>query len=1045
MSVAVPVIEGFSDLQLLGRGGFSTVYGATQEDLGRRVAIKVLNLDVTPGVSQRRFERECKVVGILAGVPGIVSVHRSAFTTDGRPCIVMELMEGGSLEQFVRDEGPLEVTDALQLAAVLSKALAAAHDRGVAHRDIKPGNVLLSGDGTVALADFGIAMVQHLVTSTQTVDSISPPYSPPERLMSGEPDEQLSDIYSLGATLFFGLSGHAPFGTAREGGVSGLVHRVMNDPLPTLDRPDVPAAFLSLVAQMLSKRPDERPAAAALVHHRVTEIIDELARAPHEPDPVPAPAPATPARGPEPSAATATTGGSVPEELPPPLPPPIDPGASSIRIPAPPSTGAASAIPIPLPSDDPEPPYHPYQTEGGTWPTAVDYARTIQDPATLLDPRLSQAVLQRDMLGMPVSAAGQSAVVFQLSAEDQSVAVRFFTRAPSEGPARYHALARHLEQRPSPALVPTRWISDAIVIDDIVRPAIWMPWLPGRPLNLVVDDLLDDPVRIQALAEQFVAVVAQMQDAEVAHGDLQNGNLLVDDDLSIRLVDLDGVWVPALTGSPPDETGHRCFQHPGRAQQDWGPWTDTYSGLLIYTSLLAIAADPELWSHHQGENLVLTPADLAAPGATPAWSSMAASPSRTVRELTRLLVEFTRASAPPSGPLAEFLDQHAPVEETTAPRAGAGATSRGRPAAPEPPTPLQVANDGGAWWKGQSDPTPDPEPAGSKPGTSTAAAASGARVAGNAAAATTSDDRSMLARLGNSPVWSSVWCSLVATAVAGGMFWSTSPGLDSSVGLFVPSQAGIGVALAAYLIVSGILHSAWRHVTARAFSAAMAAAARGLLVGAIAAIPTLLICTQLIRSQQGESAPSPVTLGAMILVGGLVGVAAGFVVGPMDRRLAWIAPLIGGALGVAVGFVMAANNASVDDTGLLLMSGAAVGAWAFFFVAVPVLVVVVRVGLSPVSVEVRNGPLTGRTMALVGTTLSIGWADESDLVIRTDPDLAPQAAILGWSGSGVTLLAKVPAEVNGAAASTPVQIDDGDEIRIGSTVVKVAIRKVSGA
>jgi len=84
-------------------------------------------------------------------------------------------------------------------------------------------------------------------------------------------------------------------------------------------------------------------------------------------------------------------------------------------------------------------------------------------------------------------------------------------------------------------------------------------------MNLVVEDLLTDPLRIEVMAHKVLEVLGQLRAAEVAHGDLQNGNLLIDDDLNVRLVDLDGVWVPSLNGSPPDETGHVCFQHPRRA------------------------------------------------------------------------------------------------------------------------------------------------------------------------------------------------------------------------------------------------------------------------------------------------------------------------------------------------------------------------------------------------------------------------------------------------------------------------------------------------
>ena len=119
MVTAVPVVAGFDDLTLIGRGGYSVVYSANQTDLGRKVAIKVLNLDVAEESLRRRFQRECSVLGALSGVRGIVGVHQSAFTDDGRPCIVMEYMSQGSLEGYVARSGPLSAPAAADWMPVM--------------------------------------------------------------------------------------------------------------------------------------------------------------------------------------------------------------------------------------------------------------------------------------------------------------------------------------------------------------------------------------------------------------------------------------------------------------------------------------------------------------------------------------------------------------------------------------------------------------------------------------------------------------------------------------------------------------------------------------------------------------------------------------------------------------------------------------------------------------------------------------------------------------------------------------------------------------
>lgn len=651
MSGGTPRVAGFGDLEVIGRGGFSTVYSALQVDLGRRVAIKVLNFDVAEGAAQRRFERECKVVGILSGVPGVVAVHQSAFTDDGRPCIVMALMEGGTLQSHVRAEGPIGFEDARDLTEVLAEALAAAHAKDVVHRDIKPGNVLLSADRRPALADFGIAVVSHLAASSQTIESLSPPFAPPERLLGGEIDEKLADIYSLGATISFALTGVAPFGTAERGGVSGLVHRVLEDPPPELRGRGLPVEFTDLVTEMLDKRPDRRPDSPGEVLRRVLEI------------------PGTPPAQP----AVQAPKGRMPKQHG--APGQTDPEGPGVVIPPAPVAPAAVGFSLDPsgPGGDAPPPYNPPQdpdshlgqtfdddeyADSGVWPTAVDYVRAIQDRSTLLDADLAAATVREDMLGMPISAAGQSAVVFHVDSGGEPGAVRFFTRPPRDGRVRYRALADHMAGNPCDAVVSARWVESAIRIDDFERPAVWMPWAEGRPLNLALEDMLGDATRIESLAMIWLDVLDSLHGSQIAHGDLQNGNILVTDDLSVALVDLDGIWVPSLDGRPPAETGHLCFQHKARGAAHWGPEMDTFSGLLIFISLLALAADPQLWQFHQGENLILDAADLRRAGSTEAWQAMAGSSSPLVSDLTALLAEQAASASPPQGRVRDHVEGH---------------------------------------------------------------------------------------------------------------------------------------------------------------------------------------------------------------------------------------------------------------------------------------------------------------------------------------------------------------------------------------------------
>lgn len=250
-------IDGFADLREVGKGGSAVVYSAQQLGLGRPVAIKVLRASLTDDGARRRFEREAAVLGALAEVPGIVPVHAVAVTSDGRGCIVMRLM-AESMAERVRRDGPLGASEVRDVGVIAARALAEAHRHGIVHRDVKPGNLLVDNDGVVAVSDFDIA-ASAAAMSTQTNDALSPPHAPPERLR-GAPDVDVAgDIWSLGSTLYALLTDRPPFGDATsDGGMAGLIDRVLTEPVPPIERPEVPAELEGVIARALEKDPADR-------------------------------------------------------------------------------------------------------------------------------------------------------------------------------------------------------------------------------------------------------------------------------------------------------------------------------------------------------------------------------------------------------------------------------------------------------------------------------------------------------------------------------------------------------------------------------------------------------------------------------------------------------------------------------------------------------------------------------------------------------------------------------------------------------------------
>lgn len=266
-SAPLVTVPGFTVVRKIGSGGFATVYEAIQDDVNAPVALKVLTVDHADPATRRRFERECKIMGALRGVPGIVLVYSTAFTPEGRPVIVMDYMEGGSLFDAIIRSGSLGAGPTRELGTRIASVLAVAHDRGIFHRDIKPENILLDAGGEAALADFGIAVLDDLKASTRTVASLTPPHAPPERFLANEDvDPALSDVYSLASTLYHALAGRPPFGTVADGGLAALVNRIVGDPVPPLIGPGgtgVPADLVEAIEAGMAKNPQDRPRSAS--------------------------------------------------------------------------------------------------------------------------------------------------------------------------------------------------------------------------------------------------------------------------------------------------------------------------------------------------------------------------------------------------------------------------------------------------------------------------------------------------------------------------------------------------------------------------------------------------------------------------------------------------------------------------------------------------------------------------------------------------------------------------------------------------------------
>jgi len=268
----------FRVLGELGRGAMGVVYRAEDPALGRIVAIKTITLtgtDEQRSLFEARFLQEARAAGSI-GHPAIVTIYDVGREADVA-FIAMELLDGRELRDLIRG-GSLAPSEAVEIAAQVAEALAAAHERGVIHRDVKPGNVMVLSDGRVKIMDFGIARLRDPAVKTATGMMLgSPRYMAPE-LVSGEPFDHRADVFSLGVVLYEMLTGIAPF---RGDDLSQLMFSVVNAAVipPSHVNRTLPSVLDYILARALKKIPDERYASAAEFAQDLRDAIPDVLEA----------------------------------------------------------------------------------------------------------------------------------------------------------------------------------------------------------------------------------------------------------------------------------------------------------------------------------------------------------------------------------------------------------------------------------------------------------------------------------------------------------------------------------------------------------------------------------------------------------------------------------------------------------------------------------------------------------------------------------------------------------------------------------------------
>ncbi|MEJ2865739.1 serine/threonine-protein kinase [Actinomycetospora flava] len=375
----------------VGQGAMGVVWRAEDERLRREVALKQVSLpagadEEARDRAHRRVFREGRMIARLHH-PHAIAVY-DVVEHEGGPWLVMEYLASRSLAEVLAAHGPLVPDRVARLGRQVADALAAAHEAGIVHRDVKPGNVLLADDGLVKVTDFGIARAVDDVTLTSTgMMAGTPAYLAPEVARGGAADFR-SDVYSLGSTLYTALEGAPPFGTGDN--PLAVLHRVASgEYAPPVRR----GAITALVEALLRPEPEGRPP--------MGRVRDDLARL-LSAEAVTEEGPVTPVL-----ARPAPTPTTVPAAAPPPM---------AVASPAPPDTRPATTSPVPgpmVPEPVPDPEPEPEPEPGGDarrrrWPWVVGALAAVVVAAVVVV-ALSGGIAGRPGASVPGGAGGGSA------------------------------------------------------------------------------------------------------------------------------------------------------------------------------------------------------------------------------------------------------------------------------------------------------------------------------------------------------------------------------------------------------------------------------------------------------------------------------------------------------------------------------------------------------------------------------------------------------------------------------------------------------------
>jgi hypothetical protein len=276
------------------------------------------------------------------------------------------------------------------------------------------------------------------------------------------------------------------------------------------------------------------------------------------------------------------------------------------------------------------------------WPSPQNYSEAVQTPqSSFSDPELQNGSAEVNPLGLPKSISGNFASVYCFDCGSRKVAVRCFLQKVEDQQERYAAVSRYVLGDDLESTVPCEYIPRGIRVQGDWYPILKMHWVSGITLNQFVDGNSKNSMALKMLAGYFKEMTLSLKNHGIAHGDLQHDNILIHND-ELRLVDYDGMYVPALKNWTASELGHANYQHPKRSASDFNASLDNFSARVIHFSLKALSQDPSLWQRLNagGDCMLLRRSDFLNPHDSPAFQQLLSHSSQGIRHGAAVLVRL---------------------------------------------------------------------------------------------------------------------------------------------------------------------------------------------------------------------------------------------------------------------------------------------------------------------------------------------------------------------------------------------------------------------